>query len=119
MRSLRLRTRAAHSRSPRCRRRDVTGCRAAAARPRRIPVRARSVRVRTEDLAQNLGWDHDRLERTLAADPGSNPVDLWTVRDHLHVSLKRSGMSSPFTVLSSTNRLRARRWFGLPPMPRR
>lgn len=75
--------------------------------------------ITTDDLAQGLGWDLSRLERALAVDPRSDAVDLWAVRDHLHVTLKRSGMSSPFTVLSSANRLRARLWFGLPAMPRR
>ncbi len=67
--------------------------------------------------AADLSWTPERVQRTMQLASGSDPVDVWQLRDYLHAAVKAAGRRPSFTVLSSRNRLRAMLWFGLRPAP--
>jgi len=73
--------------------------------------------VTPAEAAVALSWTPERVQRTMQLDSGSDPVDVWHLRDYLHAAVKAAGRRPSFTVLSSRNRLRAVLWFGLRPAP--
>ncbi|RQP09298.1 MAG: DUF2316 family protein [Microbacteriaceae bacterium] len=70
------------------------------------------------EVAVDLSWTPERVQCTMQLASGSDPVDVWQLRDYLHAAVKAAGRRPSFTVLSSRNRLRAALWFGLRPVPR-
>ena len=71
------------------------------------------------EAAADLDWSVARLQRTVQLAPGSDPVDVWRLRDYLVAAVRGAGLRPRFTVLTGANRLRARLWFRLEPAPRR
>lgn len=68
-----------------------------------------------ETIAVELQWEMSRLERTLAIDAGSDPADIWMLRDLLERTVRENGGTPErYSVLTEDMRSSAQRWFGLP-----
>lgn len=71
------------------------------------------------EAASDLGGTVTRLQRTLQLTPGAEPVDVWQLRDYIVKACSDARVRPRFSVLTATNRLRARLWFQLKPAPSR
>lgn len=68
-----------------------------------------------DELRQQSGLDEDRFMRAfLMSERGSDPVDVWLIRDLLETAVKHNGGTfTPITKLTEENRRRAAGWFSI------
>lgn len=74
-----------------------------------------------QQLCAALGWTPEQLHANLSIGAGSEPGEIWRLRDFLEQVIRDTGGTPmPFTVLSDDKRAQSIVWFGartIPPTP--
>jgi len=71
-----------------------------------------------DQVGSHLGFTHSRTSTTLDLADGTDPVDVWQLRDHLLQTVQDAGGEpAAFSVLTDAARRRAAVWFQLRPAP--
>lgn len=70
------------------------------------------------DVERDLGFARPRARAAAVLAPGSDPADVWGIRDYLVRAIRDRGLEPvDCLVLSEPNRLKAQRWFELADPP--
>lgn len=68
----------------------------------------------SEQLRQRCDLSARRFGLAIEVRPGSNPVDVWLIRDALETAVKEVGKAPvPFSALPEHMRAAAGMWFGV------